>query len=88
MTRPPKHRQTTELEQLLLTHEASDHQRGIEFKRLAEKLEQEKHVLLEALDLLLYGAEQAQRDGLNQPQVNGGIVLARAALTRAGYSFP
>jgi hypothetical protein len=45
---------------------------------LAERAE-----LLEALDLLLYGAEQAINTGLNQPQVNGGVVMARAALAKA-----
>lgn len=40
--------------------------------------------LLEACKLLLNGAEQAQRAGVNQPQLNGGIVLARAALKKAG----
>ena len=43
--------------------------------------------LLEALQLLTYGCEQAVKNGLNQPQVNGGLVLARAALTKAGYIF-
>lgn len=39
--------------------------------------------LLEALGLLLDGAEQAVKAGLIQPQVNGGIVLARAAIAKA-----
>lgn len=43
--------------------------------------------LLDALKLLLYGAEQAQRNGLNQPQINGGVTLARAALTKAGFTL-
>lgn len=34
----------------------------------------------EALELLLSGAKQATENGLNQPQVNGGIVLATAVL--------
>lgn len=39
--------------------------------------------LVEALKLLLYGAERAVKAGLVQPQVNGGIILARSALARA-----
>jgi hypothetical protein len=36
---------------------------------------------VKALELLLCGAERAQAQGLNQPQVNGGVALARAALS-------
>jgi len=43
--------------------------------------------LLSALELLYHGCEQAQKNGLNQPQVNGGMVLARSALIKAGYTF-
>lgn len=37
--------------------------------------------LREALTLLLYGAEQVVARGVVQPQLNGGIALARAVLS-------
>ena len=43
--------------------------------------------LLNALELLFHGCEQAQKNGLNQPQVNGGMILAKSALITAGYTF-
>ncbi len=44
--------------------------------------------LLAALELLFDGCQQAQKNGLNQPQVNGGMILAKSALIKAGYTFP
>lgn len=37
-----------------------------------------------ALKLLLYGAEQAQKAGVVQPQLNGGVVLAKAVMKKLG----
>ena len=39
--------------------------------------------LVEAFELLLYGAEQAKKCGVNQPQLNGGIIMAREAIEKA-----
>ena len=39
--------------------------------------------LLAALKLLMDGCRQAQANGLNQPQINGGMILAHAAITKA-----
>ncbi len=40
--------------------------------------------LVEALRLLVAGCEKAVRAGLVQPQVNGGLILGRAALEKEG----
>lgn len=39
--------------------------------------------LLEALELLLNGAQAAVKNGLVNPQINGGIIKARAAIAKA-----
>lgn len=48
--------------------------------RLDDPTTREVAKLREALTLLLYGAEQVVARGVVQPQLNGGIVLAKAAL--------
>lgn len=38
--------------------------------------------LIEAITLLIDGAEQLQAKGIVQPQINGGMILAKAAIDK------
>lgn len=50
--------------------------------RFAIAAANERSELIEALNLLLYGAKQCQARGVVQPQLNGGVVMAEAILAR------